>query len=474
MIHIVSGPPCAGKSTYVREHKQPGDVVIDYGLIAEAIGDDHWDVKHHHVVQDMRRAAIDRILADADEIDAWIIDTDPTSASMSRYAAASADMVALDVPRIECERRALADERPQQTMDAIDAYFSHDEKGNKTMQKKSFDLIYEATEDVADGGEVIAYASTFDRIPDSYGDVVARGAFAKTLADWQASGNPIPLLFGHRTDDPRMNIGAVVEATEDERGLRVRARFDEDNDIAQYTRKLVKEGRLTKLSFAYDTLDAAPVVLADGTRANELRELKLYEVSLVPIPANQLTEVIEAKDGEHADIVEALAEDVSVSDAEDVAEPLTAEALQKSIDNMPDEIRRLASYGDMTFNEQIAASKASADDWTPADVKAFYEVMADWIGIKAPADEISNALRTIAELADRLDSIAEMIDDMVKRIAVMMPADEASKDNAGIDVKQAEAADADSEDNEEAPHEGNSEVNEKADATMARMAKYIS
>lgn len=291
------------------------------------------------------------------------------------------------------------------------------------MQKKSFDLIYEATEDVADGGEVLAYASTFDRVPDSYGDVVARGAFAKTLADWQASGNPIPLLFGHRTDDPRMNLGAVIEAEEDERGLKIRARFDEENEIAQYTRKLVKEGRLTKLSFAYDTLDAAPVVLADGTRANELRELKLYEVSLVPIPANEMTEVIEAKDGEHADIVEALAEDVSVSDAEDVAEPVAK---------------------------------------------------ADEAETKAPADEASDALRTIAELADRLDSIAEMIDDMVKRIAVMMPADAEPKSDTGIDVKQADEADADSEDNEEAPHEGNSEVREKADATMARMAKYIS
>jgi HK97 family phage prohead protease len=293
----------------------------------------------------------------------------------------------------------------------------------RRMQKKSFDLIYEATEDVADGGEVLAYASTFDRVPDSYGDVVARGAFAKTLADWQASGNPIPLLFGHRTDDPRMNLGAVIEAEEDERGLKIRARFDDENEIAQYTRKLVKEGRLTKLSFAYDTLDSAPVVLADGTRANELRELKLYEVSLVPIPANELTEVIEAKDGEHADIVEALAEDASVSDAEDVAEPVAK---------------------------------------------------ADEVETKAPADEASDALRTIAELADRLDSIAEMIDDMVKRIAVMMPADTEPKSDPGIDVKQANEADADSDDNEEAPHEGNSEVNEKADATMARMAKYIS
>lgn len=304
------------------------------------------------------------------------------------------------------------------------------------MQKKSFDLIYESTEDVADGGEVLAYASTFDRVPDSYGDVVARGAFAKTLADWQASGNPIPLLFGHRTDDPRMNLGSVIEAEEDERGLKIRARFDEENEIAQYTRKLVKEGRLTKLSFAYDTLDSAPVVLENGTSANELRELKLYEVSLVPIPANDLTEVIEAKDGEH-DAKQAILDIVAVADL---------------------------AYSDMMERiDDIAERVVDADE---SDTKG------DDVDVKAPVDEAEDALRTIAQLADRLDSIAEMIDDMVKRIEVMMPSGDPKADN-DIDVKQSEGADADPEDNEEALAQGNSEVREKADVILARMARYI-
>lgn len=439
MIHIVSGPPCAGKSTYVQEHKQEGDIVIDYDIIAEAVGDTRWSTSNVDLVKAMRRSAIDWCLPRADSITAWVIDTDPTQASLSRYHEADADIVTLDVPMDECIRRAIADERPQQTIYAIEAYFAHDTKEKTKMKTKSFDLIYESTEDIADGGEVLAYASTFDRIPDSYGDVVARGAFAKTLADWQASGNPIPLLFGHRTDDPRMNIGAVIEASEDERGLRIRARFDDENEIAQYTRKLVKEGRLTKLSFAYDTLDSAPVVLSDGTRANELRELKLYEVSLVPIPANELTEVIEAKG----------AEDFGMTN---------------------DEFRALRA-GELSFDEsdtEDASQDDGMEDTSDPDAKA------DMAEVKSPADDVDDALATITQLADRLDGIAEMIDDMVKRIAVMMPADEAPKQATGIDVKQADEADADSLDNEEAPHEGNSEVLEKADATLARMAKYIS
>ena len=45
-------------------------------------------------------------------------------------------------------------------------------------------------------------------------------------------------------------------------------------------------------------LDAAPVELADGTKANELRKMDLFEVSLVQIPANQHAEVVEVKDAQ--------------------------------------------------------------------------------------------------------------------------------------------------------------------------------
>lgn len=303
------------------------------------------------------------------------------------------------------------------------------------MLKKSFDLVYESEN--TDGGEIVAYASTFDRIPDAYGDVVAPGAFAKSLADWQASGNPIPLLFGHRTDDPRMNLGAVIEASEDERGLRIRARFDEDNEVAQYTRKLVKEGRLTKLSFAYDTLDSEIITLDDGTRANELKELKIYEISLVPIPANQLTEVISAKA------------------ADELPPMLDAKKLQEGFERIVEEhgMEDVVATGEKTFNEQIADQKAE----------------------KAP-DPLGDALATIAALADRLDSISDMIVDMAERIAALTdtPSEDTQKNLEDIPAKAAEVDAADTDDNEEAPHEGNSEVDEKAAEILAKMARYIS
>lgn len=139
-------------------------------------------------------------------------------------------------------------------------------------------------------GIVEGYAATFDREPDSYGDVIAKGAFARTLDEWRAKsegGLAIPLLYGHNTDDPMHNIGKVTEAYEDEKGLFVHAEFDADNPNAQYARKLAAEGRLYQFSFAYAIKGAGMTTLDDGVDAYELRDLDLYEVSLVQIPANQ-------------------------------------------------------------------------------------------------------------------------------------------------------------------------------------------
>ena len=159
------------------------------------------------------------------------------------------------------------------------------------MEFKSFS----ATVEEKDGGAVRAYASTFDRVPDSVGDVVAPGAFDKTISNWKASGKPIPLLWGHDTDDPFSNIGAAIDYGTDERGLWFDAEFDADNEKAQYVRKLVKEGRVFQCSFAYAVKDAAPVELESGVKANELRELDLFEISIVQIPANQNATVEEVK-----------------------------------------------------------------------------------------------------------------------------------------------------------------------------------
>lgn len=142
-------------------------------------------------------------------------------------------------------------------------------------------------------GQFTAYASVFGNV-DSYGDIVVNGAFAETLKDWAASGNVLPLLFGHNMSDPDYNIGHIVKAEEDEHGLLVTAEIDLESPKGAQVYRLIKGRRVSQMSFAYEVLDAAPVE-KDGTEAWELRRLKLYEVSVVPIGANQETEVLTVK-----------------------------------------------------------------------------------------------------------------------------------------------------------------------------------
>ena len=59
----------------------------------------------------------------------------------------------------------------------------------------------------------------------------------------------------------------------------------------------MQEGVVYQFSFAYDVLDAGPVELDEGVKAWELRKIDLFEVSVVPIPANPRAEVTDIKSG---------------------------------------------------------------------------------------------------------------------------------------------------------------------------------
>ena len=144
-----------------------------------------------------------------------------------------------------------------------------------------------------DAGTISGYFSTYDRIPDSYGDVIAPGAFTDTLKARKESGHPFPLCWNHDLDQI---IGTVDDIEDTEKGPLMTASFF-DTPLSQEKRALVLSGCVYQFSFAYEVKKAAQVELEDGTKANELRELELFEVSIVPIPANPRAEVTEIKSG---------------------------------------------------------------------------------------------------------------------------------------------------------------------------------
>jgi len=156
---------------------------------------------------------------------------------------------------------------------------------------KSVDVPIRADEN----GSITGYASTFTREPDWAGDVVAKGAFAEWLDAYRESGKTLPLLYNHEQDLDSF-IGKVTSIGEDDHGLLFTAEFDA-TEKAQRARELATDGRLSKFSFAYVVRDQAEVTLADGRKANELRRLDVDEVSLVLMPCNEDTSVVDVKYG---------------------------------------------------------------------------------------------------------------------------------------------------------------------------------
>ena len=142
-------------------------------------------------------------------------------------------------------------------------------------------------------GKVAGFFSTYDKTPDSYGDIIEPGAFTKTFEKRKATGHPFPLCFNHDFDKV---IGSVDSIEDTDKGPYIEATFL-DTDLAQDVRKMLKSESIYQFSFAYNVLkrrDPDDEEKKAGV-TNVLQEIELFEVSIVTVPANQNAVVTEVK-----------------------------------------------------------------------------------------------------------------------------------------------------------------------------------
>jgi len=132
-----------------------------------------------------------------------------------------------------------------------------------------------------DSGEFEGYGSTFGGEPDAYGDVIAAGAYADSLAAHQAKGTMPKLFWQHNADEP---IGKWLEAKEDDHGLLMRGKLNMSVQRGREAHALLKDGDIDGLSIGYRvkkySIDAESGVWT-------LEKLDLIEVSVVSVGANE-------------------------------------------------------------------------------------------------------------------------------------------------------------------------------------------
>ncbi|MDE9535670.1 HK97 family phage prohead protease [Xenorhabdus bovienii] len=166
---------------------------------------------------------------------------------------------------------------------------------------------------VSDSGEFEGYGSVFG-LKDSTDDIVLPGAFANTLKQWGEKGSLPALLWQHRMDEP---IGIYTEMKEDETGLYLKGRLlIEDDPLARRAHAHMKAGSLSGLSIGYVLKDGE----YDRTKAAFLlKDLDLWEVSLVTFPANDDARVSNVKsalargDIPTSDCIERVLRDIGLS-----------------------------------------------------------------------------------------------------------------------------------------------------------------
>ena len=118
MLIVVTGPPAAGKSTWIEAHAKAHDIVIDLDRISRALagpGAPSWsqDPTLLRVAHKARYAAMYEAFEVRDKVDVYLIHTMPSRKALARYKRLDAKVIAVDPGRSVVMQRIEAMRDPE-------------------------------------------------------------------------------------------------------------------------------------------------------------------------------------------------------------------------------------------------------------------------------------------------------------------------------------------------------------------------
>lgn len=181
------------------------------------------------------------------------------------------------------------------------------------LERKAYTLGDVKVVSADDSGEMTfsGYGAVFGNV-DSYGDVIARGAFSKALADARKSGSWPAMLSQHggAFGEDMTPIGVWTEMREDDVGLYVEGKLAPTvrGKEAYELLKMTPRPAYTGLSIGFRPTEWVMRSKPEEPRRT-LKSVDLLEVSLVTFPANPKARVTGVKsDFNPREIEEALRE----------------------------------------------------------------------------------------------------------------------------------------------------------------------
>ena len=171
------------------------------------------------------------------------------------------------------------------------------------MNNRYIDVPFEK-ESIEETGKFTGYASAFGGKPDSYGDVIAYGAFSKSILSGGRNQNGVAMLWQHSTDQP---IGIWEEMYEDNKGLKVQGQLAIGTTLGDDVFVLMKMGAIKGLSIGWDLQrnskgepEKDSFEVDEKTQVRTLKKIDLWEVSPVTFPAQIRARITGVKSIEQA------------------------------------------------------------------------------------------------------------------------------------------------------------------------------